>query len=102
MAESYFSFPLQLMLNENKRVRAKIQPTFEQLAMLHVAKVISSISSFTHVNKEHKEVWFQAMSLEIFEIREKLRKNANFLTPVPCKTANWAQCCTPKIKLLAI
>lgn len=56
MVESSFSFSLQLMLNENKRVRAKIQPTFEQLATLHVAKVISSISLFTHVNKKHKEV----------------------------------------------
>lgn len=44
MVKSSFSFSLQLMLNENKRVRAKIQPTFEQLATLHVAKVISSIS----------------------------------------------------------
>ncbi|XP_029694908.1 dynein heavy chain 5, axonemal [Takifugu rubripes] len=34
---------LQLMLNENKRVRAKIQPTFEQLATLHVAKVDKAI-----------------------------------------------------------
>lgn len=45
-------FFLQSMLHENKRVRAKIQPTFEQLAMLHVAKVISPHAyAFTHVNK---------------------------------------------------
>lgn len=33
------SFPFQLMLSENTRVRAKIQSAFEQLAMPHVAKV---------------------------------------------------------------
>lgn len=50
------------MLNENKRVRAKIQPTFEQLATLHVAKVFSLMHAFTHVNKRHRELctikWF--------------------------------------------
>uniref|UniRef100_A0A3B5MKK6 Uncharacterized protein n=1 Tax=Xiphophorus couchianus TaxID=32473 RepID=A0A3B5MKK6_9TELE len=34
---------LQLMMSENTRVRAKIQPVFEQLAMPHVAKVDETI-----------------------------------------------------------
>ncbi|XP_014864164.1 PREDICTED: dynein heavy chain 5, axonemal [Poecilia mexicana] len=34
---------LQLMLSENTRVRAKIQPVFEQLSMPHVAKVDETI-----------------------------------------------------------
>lgn len=52
------------MLNENKRIRAKIQPTFEQLAMLHVAKVFSLMHAFTgtHINKRDRELctikWF--------------------------------------------
>lgn len=44
------------MLNENKRVRAKIQPTFEQLAMLHVAKVISFMHAFTPANKRDRGI----------------------------------------------
>lgn len=35
----FFFFSFQLMLSENKRVRAKIQSVFEQLVTPHVAKV---------------------------------------------------------------
>lgn len=52
---------LQSMLNENKRVRAKIQPTFEQLAMLHVAKVISFMHAFIPVKKWDEEIYSAQM-----------------------------------------
>lgn len=49
------------MLNENKRVRAKIQSTFEQLAMLHVAKVISFMHAFILVKKWDEEIYSTQM-----------------------------------------